>query len=49
MRRLALLLLVLPLACGPSDPEVDTWRTRAGGITIIRDDWGVPHVSYNFV
>src|SRR6185295_16280930 len=25
-------------------PEVAAWQTRADGITIIRDDWGVPHV-----
>lgn len=44
MRRLALLLLLVPLACSPTDPEVAAWQDRADGITIIRDDWGVPHI-----
>ena len=28
----------------PRDPKVAGWRTRAQGITIVRDDWGVPHI-----
>ena len=27
-----------------ADPQVAAWQQRAQGITIIRDDWGVPHV-----
>ncbi len=52
MKRIALLLLVAGAACkaGPSpasttSPEVLTWQQRAAGITIVRDDWGVPHIS----
>jgi acyl-homoserine-lactone acylase len=44
MRRLALLLLIAPLACAPTDPEIAAWEEQASGITIIRDDWGVPHI-----
>ncbi len=25
-------------------PEVAAWQTRADGVTIVRDDWGVPHI-----
>jgi acyl-homoserine-lactone acylase len=25
-------------------PDLGAWKTRAEGITIIRDDWGVPHI-----
>ena len=25
-------------------PELAAWKTRAEGVTIIRDDWGVPHI-----
>ena len=24
--------------------EVEAWKARAEGVTIIRDDWGVPHI-----
>lgn len=26
-------------------PEMARWQQRAAGITIVRDDWGVPHVT----
>jgi acyl-homoserine-lactone acylase len=30
----------------PADsPDVTAWRTRAQGVTITRDDWGIPHIS----
>ena len=47
MKKLALILLLTCLACGPQavpDAEVTAWEERAAGITIIRDDWGVPHI-----
>ncbi len=25
-------------------PEVAAWQARADGVTIVRDDWGVPHI-----
>ena len=28
----------------PDSPELAAWKTRAEGVTIIRDDWGVPHI-----
>lgn len=44
---LLLLLLVAATACAspePVSPEVAAWQARADGVTIIRDDWGIPHV-----
>ncbi len=47
----ALLLALITWSCAPQtptvpaeDPKVSAWRTRAEGITIVRDDWGVPHI-----
>ncbi len=31
-------------ATTPDSPEVAAWKQRAEGVTIIRDDWGVPHI-----
>ena len=45
---LAVLTLTLGVsACGPetpADPQVARWEARAERVTIIRDDWGVPHI-----
>ena len=44
------LFLILGLACvscvpqGTQDKEAAVWHERAQNITIIRDDWGVPHI-----
>ena len=26
-------------------PEMTAWQQRAAGVTIVRDDWGIPHVT----
>jgi acyl-homoserine-lactone acylase len=51
MKKLALVLVVALSACSgpavgeaPAGPEMSAWRARAEGVTIIRDDWGVPHI-----
>lgn len=50
MKKLALLLVVALAACSsqpaapPVSPEVAAWQKRADGVTIIRDDWGIPHI-----
>ena len=52
-RSLALLiLLVAGLSCTAApppaptvSPEVAAWQQRAAGITIVRDDWGIPHIT----
>ena len=31
-------------AQGPRDTEIAAWQREAGNVTIIRDDWGIPHV-----
>src|ERR1035437_9019337 len=48
MKKLVLSLFVL--LCGSStivraaDPEVARWEQQAKKITILRDDWGIPHI-----
>src|SRR5688572_29909943 len=51
MKKLVLILTVALSACSgprgleaPAGPEMAAWKTRAEGVTIIRDDWGVPHI-----
>ena len=50
MKKLFLLLAVTSLACATPDSdrasnaETDAWRKRAETVTIIRDDWGIPHI-----
>lgn len=39
------LLVILSISCKPKPgDEVSQWQTQADGITIIRDNYGVPHV-----
>ena len=47
MKRFIVFAALVAAACGTQanvTPEVAAWQTRADGITIIRDDWGVPHI-----
>jgi acyl-homoserine-lactone acylase len=47
MKKPLLALALITLACTPpgeSADEVARWEARAEGVTIIRDDWGVPHI-----
>ncbi len=51
MKKLVLILAIASVSCGTpgsttADPgaEAAAWQQRAQGITIIRDDWGIPHV-----
>src|SRR5688572_8734117 len=51
MKKIALLLALTIAGCSgprtavaPEGPEVAAWKTRAEAITIVRDDWGVPHI-----
>src|SRR5215204_1302687 len=45
MRKLAL-LCVLALAASPAaqSGDVARWQRQAENVTIVRDDWGIPHV-----
>jgi acyl-homoserine-lactone acylase len=45
MRILVLVLLPFCVFAQPfTKKEIDGWKKRANGITIIRDKWGVPHI-----
>jgi len=47
MKKLFLILGLTCVACvpqGTQDKEAAAWHERAQSITIIRDDWGVPHI-----
>ncbi|HEX7123710.1 MAG TPA: penicillin acylase family protein [Gemmatimonadaceae bacterium] len=44
MKKLVLVLAMCAAACAPRDPEVARWEAQAANITIIRDEWGIPHV-----
>ena len=47
MKKVLLTLLSVCAACAPgevSNGEVAAWEARAQNITIIRDDWGIPHI-----
>jgi acyl-homoserine-lactone acylase len=52
MKRCVLALAVLVAAACSSpppapavSPEVAAWQARAQGVTITRDDWGIPHIT----
>ena len=46
LRQLLLTFIIFQLSCsGSADPSlVKNWEKQAARITIIRDDWGIPHV-----
>src|SRR5690349_1642724 len=50
MKKLIVLVALTLSACAaetasqPDSPELTAWKKRADGITIVRDDWGVPHI-----
>lgn len=47
MFRILILLLPVTVAAGQSftQQEISRWQAQAGGITITRDSWGVPHIQ----
>ncbi len=47
MKKVFLTLLLASVACAPQaspNVEVAAWEAQAQKVTIIRDDWGVPHI-----
>ena len=47
MKKALLAALFVCVACGPQGAptaEVAAWEARAENVTIIRDDWGIPHI-----
>ena len=47
MKKYFSLLLLLPvqlMAQSPAQAEINRWQAQAARVTIIEDDWGVPHI-----
>ena len=47
MKKIHLLLLILPLQISAqnfSENEISQWERQTKGVTIIRDNWGIPHI-----
>jgi acyl-homoserine-lactone acylase len=49
MKKLVLVFAVALASCttqtvAPDSPDLAAWKNRAEGVTIVRDDWGVPHI-----
>ena len=51
MKKLIVLAVITLSACAAQTappaadtPELAAWKKRAEGITIVRDDWGIPHI-----
>ncbi|MCC6991220.1 MAG: penicillin acylase family protein, partial [Acidobacteria bacterium] len=51
-RSIGLLALVALVSCKAApppapavSPEMAAWQQRASGVTIVRDDWGIPHIT----
>ena len=51
-RSLVLVALVALVSCKAApppapavSPEMAAWQQRASGVTIVRDDWGIPHIT----
>jgi acyl-homoserine-lactone acylase len=47
MKKLVLLLAATALGCSrqsASNPDAARWEAQAANVTIVRDDWGIPHV-----
>jgi acyl-homoserine-lactone acylase len=49
MKKLVLACAIAFSSCAtqpaaPDNPDLAAWKTRAEGVTIVRDDWGVPHI-----
>ncbi len=43
-----LIFVAAVVACtpdAPTDPDAARWEARARNVTIVRDDWGIPHIS----
>ena len=47
MKKFVLLVAVTSLACAhqsTSNPDAARWEAQAANVTIVRDDWGIPHI-----
>ena len=47
MKKILLALAIISLSCAPQatvNQDVARWEQRAQNVTIVRDDWGIPHI-----
>ena len=47
MKRMLALVLAAPIvACAQTsaNPDAARWERQAANVTIVRDDWGIPHI-----
>lgn len=44
MKLIVLLALTIVVSCTQKDSEFEKWKSHAENVTIIRDDFGVPHI-----
>ncbi len=44
MKSIVLIALTLLVSCAQKNNELEEWKSQAENITIIRDDFGVPHI-----
>jgi acyl-homoserine lactone acylase PvdQ len=45
MKRLFIISFLLQFACSQAtDPNIKRYKKQAAKVTIVRDEWGVPHV-----
>ena len=47
MRNVILIFIIFPLqliAQNFRKEEIERWKTEAKNVTIIRDNWGIPHI-----
>lgn len=47
MKKSLVLLAMLGIGCAPdraAHPDLRAWETYARNVTIVRDDWGIPHI-----
>lgn len=48
MKKTALVLALFAASCAPAEapnPDLARWEARAANVTIVRDDWGIPHIT----
>ena len=44
MKMIFVLILIISIGCDQQKSEIQKWEEQADAITIIRDDFGVPHI-----
>jgi acyl-homoserine lactone acylase PvdQ len=44
MKKLVILLIACASSASAQNPDLARWRREARSVTIVRDDWGIPHI-----